>query len=224
VPDAGGEALTVVARLVAGDPDALGEAVERLRAGAVVAVPTDTVYGLAVDPLAPGAVERVFALKERPSEVALPVLVANWDQVGAVAGGLEPGALGLARRYWPGPLTLVVPRGPGFTVDLGGGTAGGWSVGVRWPDHPVIQALCLAVGPLAVTSANRHGAPPATSADQAVGWLAADSDLAAVLDAGVCDGVPSTVVECRGWAWRCLRQGGIPWDELRQGQGRRAPA
>jgi L-threonylcarbamoyladenylate synthase len=224
VPDAGGEALTVVARLDAGDPDALGEAVARLRAGAVVAVPTDTVYGLAVDPLVPGAVERVFVLKERPTEVALPVLVAGWDQVAAVAGELEPTALDLAQRYWPGPLTLVVARHPGFTVDLGGGKAGAWSVGVRWPDHPVIQALCLAVGPLAVTSANRHGGPPATSADQVVGWLPSDSELAAVLDGGVCDGVPSTVVECRGPACRCLRQGGIPWDELRQGQGRPAPA
>jgi L-threonylcarbamoyladenylate synthase len=214
----------VVVWLDGGDPDALTEAAALLRAGAAVAVPTDTVYGLAVDPLVPGAVERVFALKQRPTEVALPVLVAGWDQVAAVAGELEPSALALAQRYWPGPLTLVVPRGPEFTVDLGGEAAGAWSVGVRWPDHPIIQALCLAVGPLAVTSANRHGAPPATTAGQAEGSWPADPSLAGVVDAGVCDGVPSTVVECRGPAWRCLRQGGIPWEELRQRLEGRAPA
>jgi len=213
-----------VVRLDGGDPDALGEAAQLLRAGAVVAVPTDTVYGLAVDPLAPGAVARVFALKDRPTEVPVPVLVASWDQVETVAGVLGPAARGLAERYWPGPLTLVVPRRKGFAVDLGGGPSGRWTVGVRWPDHPVVRALCLVVGPLAVTSANRHGGPPATTAAEAVASFPSGDELAAVVDGGVCGGPPSTVVECRGPASRCLREGRIPWGEVRGAWSRPAPA
>jgi L-threonylcarbamoyladenylate synthase len=207
--------------LDARDPAGVARAVELLREGAVVAVPTDTVYGLAVDPFHPGAVEQVFALKERPASVPLPVLVAGPEQVEAVAGLLEAAARGLADRWWPGPLTLVVPRRRGFDVDLGGGPPGRFTVGVRWPDHPVVRALCQAVGPLAVTSANPHGRPPATTAAQVVadlagagGPAAAGALLGAVLDGGVCDGVPSTVVECRGPATRCLREGAVPWAEM----------
>ena len=143
---------------------ALREAAAALADGAVVAVPTDTVYGLAVDPAQPDAVERLFALKGRPADVPLPILVAGPEQVAQVAGHLEVAAQALAERYWPGPLTLVVPRRPGFTVDLGGPAAARQTVGVRRPDHPVVVALCEMLGPLAVTSANLHGEEPATSA------------------------------------------------------------
>jgi L-threonylcarbamoyladenylate synthase len=200
--------------LLAADPQDVVTAAEALAAGGVVAVPTDTVYGLAVDPSRRGAVDRLFALKERPGEVPVPVLVAGWEQVAAVAGPLGSAAASLADRWWPGPLTLVVPRHPAFTADLGGAPASRWTVGVRWPDHPIILALCRAVGPLAVTSANRHGDPPATTAAGVARTFAGDARLDAVLDGGTCDGVPSTVVECRGPASRCLRDGGVPWDEL----------
>lgn len=203
--------------LEAGDPAAVDRVADLLRAGGVVCVPTDTVYGLAVDPRLPGAVERVFALKERPAAVALPVLVASAGQVEEVAGGLEAAARGLADRWWPGPLTLVVPRHPAFDADLGGGPRGRWTVGVRWPDHPVVRALCLAVGPLAVTSANTHGKPPASTATEAVTAFADGGLLEVVLDGGVCTGLPSTVVECRGPASRCLREGRIPWAEIGRG-------
>jgi tRNA threonylcarbamoyl adenosine modification protein (Sua5/YciO/YrdC/YwlC family) len=203
--------------LEASDPEAVDRVIGLLRGGAVVAVPTDTVYGLAVDPGQADAVERVFALKERPAEVALPVLVGSAGQVEEVAEPLEPAARGLAERFWPGPLTLVVPRRRGFDVDLGGGPRGRWTVGVRWPDHPVVRALCLAVGPLAVTSANSHGKPPATTAAEVATAFADDGSLAAVLDGGPCAGLPSTVVECRGPASRCLREGRIPWDEIGRG-------
>jgi L-threonylcarbamoyladenylate synthase len=203
--------------LEADDPGALERAVALLRDGEVVAVPTDTVYGLAVDPRLPEAVERVFALKERPAAVALPILVGSAEQVEVVAGVLESAARGLADRWWPGPLTLVVPRKRGFDADLGGGPTGRWTVGVRWPDHPVVRALCLAVGPLAVTSANPHGRPPATTADEVAGAFVGAGSLAAVLDGGVCAGLPSTVVECRGPASRCLREGRIPWAEVGRG-------
>jgi L-threonylcarbamoyladenylate synthase len=190
--------------------------------GAVVAVPTDTVYGLAVDPAQPEAVARLFALKGRPTEVPLPVLVAGPEQVAMVAGRLESAAQHLADRYWPGPLTLVVPRRRGFAVDLGGPPAARHTVGVRRPDHPVIVALCELLGPLAVTSANLHGAPPATTADQVVRAFADVEEPRLVLDGGPCDGIPSTVVECRGPASRCLREGALPWADM-HGRGRTGP-
>jgi L-threonylcarbamoyladenylate synthase len=201
----------VVVRLDAGDPVELERAAEMLAAGMVVAIPTDTVYGLAVDPSQPGGIARIFGLKRRPSEMALPVLVAGWDQVEAVAGSLEPAAQELADRFWPGPLTLVVPRAPGFGADLGGPPEADRTVGVRWPDHTAVRALCAVVGPLAVTSANRHGKPPATLAQEVISVFSVDDRLSAVVDGGVCDGVPSTVVECEGEESRCLRRGGIPW-------------
>jgi L-threonylcarbamoyladenylate synthase len=214
----------VASLLPAQDPAAVARAAELLRDGAVVAVPTDTVYGVAADPFQAGAVERLFALKERPVSVAIPVLVAGPEQVESVAGDLEPAARELADRYWPGALTLVVPRRRGFDVDLGGGSSGRWTVGVRWPDHPVIRALCRAVGPLAVTSANAHGRPPATSAKEVLAAFEAPLAgpppavrLAAVVDGGVCDGLPSTVVECRGPASRCLREGALPWGVVQGG-------
>jgi len=202
----------VIAQLHASDPVDVGKAADLLAAGMVVAIPTDTVYGLAVDPSQPGAVDRVFALKKRPGDVALPVLVTGWGQVEMVAGTLEGAAQGFADQYWPGPLTLVVPRRGRFRADLGGELAASWTVGLRWPDHPVVQALCTAIGPLAVTSANRHAEPPATSAEDVIVAFTGDDRLSAVLDGGVCDGAPSTVVECRGPVSRCLREGAIRWD------------
>ncbi len=199
------------------DAESLALAVSALRAGAVVAVPTDTVYGLAVDPAQVAAVASLFALKERPSEVALPVLVDGREQVAAVAGPLDSAAEHLAGRYWPGPLTLVVPRRRTFTIDLGGPPSARRTVGVRWPDHPVVRALCRQLGPLAVTSANLHGVPPATRAEDVARIFAGQDELAVILDGGVCDGTPSTVVECRGPALHCLREGSIPWRELMVG-------
>jgi tRNA A37 threonylcarbamoyladenosine synthetase subunit TsaC/SUA5/YrdC len=180
-------------------------------------------------------VKRVFALKARPAAVALPVLVGGWDQVELIAGTLPLSARDLADRHWPGALTLVVPRNRGFTADLGGRESPPFTVGVRWPAHPVIQALCAIAGPVAVTSANRHGEAPFTAAQQvASAFPRADSEIGAqarweiglqeeelgdlgvgiVLDAGTCDGTPSTVVECRGPASRCLRDGALRWSTL----------
>jgi tRNA threonylcarbamoyl adenosine modification protein (Sua5/YciO/YrdC/YwlC family) len=185
-----------------------------LRRGGVVAVPTDTVYGLAADPSLPEAVAGLFALKQRPTDVPLPVLVASRHQVAEIAGPLEPAARHLADRFWPGPLTLVVPRLATFKADLGGPTAARRTVGVRLPDHPFMRALCQAVGPLAVTSANPHGAPPAVSAHQVTTAFPGADPLVLVVDGGICDGTPSSVVECRGPASRGLREGALPWAEL----------
>ena len=203
----------------AGDAGALRSAAGALADGDIVAVPTDTVYGLAADPTQPEALARLFALKGRPDDVPLPVLVAGPGQVELVAGALEVAAAKLADRFWPGPLTLVVPRRPGFTVDLGGPVAARQTVGVRWPDHPVVVALCELLGPLAVTSANLHGAAPATTAAGVDDTFAGRGQPVVILDGGTCDGVPSTVVECRGPASRCLREGALAWDLLHAASG-----
>jgi L-threonylcarbamoyladenylate synthase len=194
-------------------------AVEALRQGQVVAIPTDTVYGLAVDPMQPGAVERIFALKDRPVDVALPLMVAGAGQLKVTTGSLDTAAGKLAHRFWPGPLTLVVPRARGFSVDLGGPPSARRTVGVRWPAHALVELICAEVGPLAVTSANLHGRPPATSATEVDASFAGLDGLALVLDGGTCDGTPSTVVECRGPACRCLREGAISWDEILRAPG-----
>jgi L-threonylcarbamoyladenylate synthase len=198
-------------------PGAIGSVVEALRLGQVVAIPTDTVYGLAVDPARPEAVARLFALKERPTQVALPVLVGSWEQVDALCGPLTPTARRLADRHWPGPLTLVVSRSPAFVADLGGDPDARSTVGIRWPDHGTVQRLCESLGPLAVTSANRHGRPPATTAEAVAEEFGGADPPAVILDGGVCDGRPSTVVECLGGDIRCLREGAIAWSELSGG-------
>jgi L-threonylcarbamoyladenylate synthase len=204
------------------DAEGLALAVAALESGSVVGVPTDTVYGLAVDPTHPDAVDRLFALKQRPTDAALPVLVGGPEHVSLIAGPLDSAAHHLAERFWPGPLTLVVPRRRSFTVDLGGPRSSVQTVGVRWPDHDLVRTLCQSLGPLAVTSANLHGARPATSAQQVAEAFEGSGALAVVLDGGRCDGIPSTVVECRGPAFRCLREGAIPWADL-HGRRQRGP-
>ena len=206
------------------DPELVDRVSAALNRGSVVALPTDTVYGLAVDASRPEAVASLFALKGRPRDVPLPVLVGSWSQVASVAGELDSAAAHLTARYWPGPLTVVVPRATGFAVDLGGPPSARRTVGIRWPAHPLVTALCRRLGPLAVTSANRHGREPATTAEEVAAAFAGPRPPAVIVDGGPCRGVPSTVVECRGPATRCLREGGIPWAEIRTGPAERPPA
>jgi len=151
-------------------------------------------------------------------------VVGRREQVGPITGPLHGSARRLADRYWPGPLTLVVPRAEGFDADLGGPPAAQRTVGVRWPDHPLIQALCRELGPLALTSANLHGAAPATTALDVERAFPGARHLAVVLDGGLCDGTPSTVVECVGTATRCLREGAIPWATLSDPDADRTPS
>ncbi|MCU1381158.1 MAG: threonylcarbamoyl-AMP synthase, partial [Acidimicrobiales bacterium] len=184
----------------------IDEVVEALLAGLPVVLPTDTVYGLAVDPSRPGATERLFAIKERPVAAALPVLVADVDQALALAGDLPASARLLAERFWPGGLTLVVPRRPGLGYDLGG--VDDATIGVRVPDHDVVREVARRVGPLAATSANLHGRPtPETAAEVAT---ALGDGVALVLDGGRCAGAPSTVVSCTVEGVHVLREGRVP--------------
>jgi L-threonylcarbamoyladenylate synthase len=195
----------------ASDPAAVDEAVRLLRAGEVVAVPTDTVYGVAVDPFQPGAADRLFVAKERPKDVALPVLVAAADDLDRlVEGAVDPLARKLVDRFWPGALTLVLPRKADLRgLDLGGDPA---TIGVRCPDHRLVRELCREVGPLATTSANRHREP--TPPDAAGVAAALGDGVALVLDGGVCAGDPSTVVSILGDEVRILREGRIPATDL----------
>src|SRR5215217_3942048 len=189
--------------------DAVEEAVLALAAGQPIGIPTDTVYGLAVDPYRPGATDRVFAAKRRPREVSLPVLVSGVDQALSITTAVPDLALRLMDRYWPGPLTIVIPAKPGLGADLGDDEL---TVGVRLPDHPVPRALCAAAGPLATTSANRHGEPPLTTAEEVAASFG--DAVPVVLDGGSCAGSPSTVVDCTRPSLTLLREGRLPWAEL----------
>ena len=186
------------------------EAAEKaLRAGQLVAIPTDTVYGLAADAFHTGAADRLFAAKRRPRDVDLPVLVAGIDQVDELAVGVPDGARALMDRFWPGALTLVLPRNPDVTADLGDDEA---TIGLRCPDHELARELCRRVGPLATTSANLHGQPTATTAAEVEALFG--TTVPVVLDGGTCAGSPSTVLDCTGEEPKLLREGRIPWSDI----------
>jgi tRNA threonylcarbamoyl adenosine modification protein (Sua5/YciO/YrdC/YwlC family) len=198
-------------------PAGVDEAVAALLAGLVVVLPTDTVYGVATAISVPGSSAALFAVKERPTTVALPVLCADEASARSLAGALPPGAEALMARCWPGPLTVVVPRRPGLSLDLGG--TDDTTVGLRVPDAEVVRTIAARTGPLACTSANRHGAPTPETAAAAAAELG--PGVAAVVDGGRLSGAPSTVV---GWVddeLRILRHGALPVavleDVLRQG-------
>jgi tRNA threonylcarbamoyl adenosine modification protein (Sua5/YciO/YrdC/YwlC family) len=196
-----------------GDEAALDEAVVALKAGKVVAMPTDTVYGLAVDPRCRGATGLLFALKRRPTALELPVLVSGVVQAEALGGpdGLSPVAHRLAGRFWPGSLTIVVPRRSDLGWDLGGDDG---TIGLRCPAHAAARRLCERVGPLATTSANRHGEPPITTAAALAEEFG--EQVTSIVDGGVCDATPSTVVDVTSDEVRCLRDGSVPWNQIRR--------
>ena len=191
-----------------GAPDAgvVAEAAAVLAAGGVVVLPTDTVYGLAASPSVAGATRRLFALKGRSADVPLAVLCADAESALALA---DPAAVTaavrrLARRLWPGPLTLVLPRRAGLGYALGEPST---TVGVRCPAHPLVRALAATAGPLATTSANLHGQPTPEEAGDVAAVLG--DGVALVLDGGPCTGAPSTVVDATGPALVTLRAGAV---------------
>jgi len=186
----------------------LDAAIEALAAGLVIAIPTDTLYGLACDPLIPGATHRLFAAKRRPHDIELPVLAADVNQARPLAHWLPPV---LVERYWPGALTIVVKRSIAFAEpDLGGNPT---TVGLRVPEHQVVRDLCAKAGPLAVSSANHHGERTPTDA-AGVRQLFTEEEVAVVVDGGTCEGEPSTVVDCTGPGLVLLREGRIPFAEI----------
>ena len=185
---------------------ALAIAAAALRAGEVVLVPTDTVYGLAA--LTPGATEHLFVLKGRPADRRVAVLVADRPAAESLAASV-PAALGeLMDAHWPGPLTVVLPRPPADGPRLGGDAG---TVGVRCPDHTWLRRLLWEVGPLATTSANRHARPTPADAADVLADLCPRGDagarIAAAVDGGPCRGEASTVVAWRNGRLEIIRPG-----------------
>ncbi len=195
--------MTTTQVLPAG-PEAIIRAVEILKAGGVVAFPTDTVYGLGALAFDVKAIERLYDIKDRAQTKAIAVLIASADDMALIADQPSTAALRLARRFWPGPLTIVVPRNPKVPEALSHNA----TIGVRVPDHAVAQALLAAAGPMGVTSANLSGQPNTVTAEQVLAQLDGRIDL--LIDGGQTPGdTPSTVVDMTGAAARVLRVGPV---------------
>ena len=198
-------------RVVSGDEAGIALAVEALRAGGVVALPTDTVYGLAVALPTPGGVERLFEVKRRPPDKGIVLLLADAAQASTV-GAMTPMAVALGATFWPGGLTVIVPRHTDVPLpaSLTGGAA---TIGLRVPDHAVPRALAAGVGPLPTTSANRSGLPEGRDAAEIATQIGADVDL--IVDGGPSAGGPaSTVVDCTGDRPVILRAGAIEPEQV----------
>ena len=195
-------------------PDSLPRALEILRGGGLVAFPTDTVYGVGSLAFKAAAVESIYAAKNRPNEKAIPVLLGGAEDLAKVVASIPPMALTLAARFWPGPLTLVVPKHP----DLPEAVSATATVGVRVPDHPAARRLLQAAGPMAVTSANLSGQASPSTAEEVFEQLSGCITL--ILDGGrTPGGVPSTVVDCAGAEPKILREGPVPWGEIARALG-----
>ncbi len=182
-----------------------------VKTGGVVAIPTDTLYGLAADPFNANAVRRLFQIKRRDPERAIPLIAANAAQVRLMLGELPHDARRLAARFWPGPLTLVVSApatlAHGVADDRG-------TVGVRVPNHPAVCAFAAACGvPLTATSANISGLPATADPEEVVRQLGAELD--GLLDSGsTTGGLPSTIVDVTTTAPTLIRAGAVAWERI----------
>lgn len=181
----------------------IDDAVVAIKGGLVVGIATDTVYGLVADPTLADAAASLARAKGRSTDVPLQVLVSGIDQAVSL-GEWSPEALRVAACVWPGAATLVVPRRAGLDLHLGGD---GITVGIRWPAHLLTVELCARCGPLAATSANRHGEPPLVTAAEVA--EAFSEEVAVVIDGGRCPGSASTVVDLTGETPRVLRAGAV---------------
>ena len=194
-------------RIVPDDMAGREAAVQVLRAGGIVALPTDTVYGVAVALDTSGGVARLFNVKRRSPEKGIMLLLDDAAQAGSI-GEMGPAATALADACWPGGLTVVVPRRPDVALPAAL-TGGAPTIGLRVPDHAAPRALARGVGPLPTTSANVSGLPEARDATEILDQLGDAVDL--ILDGGLAHGGPaSTVVDCTGPTPVVLRVGAVP--------------
>lgn len=181
------------------------------RSGLVV-LPTDTVYGLAADAFDPAGVRRLLRAKGRGRSKPTPVLIGSADTLRALATNINADVRALSQHFWPGALTLICRQQPSLRWDLGDSRS---TVAIRMPDHADALALLVDNGPLAVSSANLTGRPPATTIEEAQEQLGEAVDV--YLDAGPTPGpVPSTIVDATGDVLRLVREGAVPLDDLRE--------
>jgi len=196
--------------LLSANAESLQTAFDILQRGGLVAFPTDTVYGVGALAFDGKAVESIYAAKDRPIEKAIPVLIADADDMEKIGIDIPDIAYQLAARFWPGPLTVVVPKKPTLPESVSATE----TVGVRVPDHEVARALLRAAGPMAVTSANISGQPSPSTAQEVLAQLGGRIDL--ILDSGTTPGgVPSTLVDCMGEEIRILRKGPISLEDIK---------
>ena len=197
----------------------LTAAAQAVRAGRLVVLPTDTVYGLGCDAFSSTAVKALLAAKHRGPDMPVPVLVGSWSTIDGLVLGVPAAARSLIEAFWPGGLSIVLPHAPSLSWDLGS-TKG--TVMLRMPLHPVALELLREVGPMAVSSANISGRPPASSAAEAQEQLASSVDL--YLDGGP-SGAPvaSTIVDLTGSEPRILREGEITRQQVGEVLEREVP-
>jgi L-threonylcarbamoyladenylate synthase len=189
--------------------NAITSALEVLHAGGLVAFPTDTVYGVGALAFDGIAVESIYVAKERPVEKAIPVLIGDSSDLSQVAEEIPMLAARLIARFWPGPLTVLVPKKPSLPAVISATS----TIGVRVPDHEVARALLRLAGPTAVTSANISSQPSPTTAEDVMVQLG--GRIALIIDGGrTLGGVPSTLVDCTGTEIQILREGPLAKERL----------
>ena len=191
------------------DPQAISLALRILRAGGLVAFPTDTVYGVGALAFGQAAIEAIYVAKDRPLEKAIPILIGDVEDLEKVAVDIPMAARRLAARFWPGPLTIILPK----RADLPPAVSATATVGVRVPDHSVARALLRAAGPMAVTSANLSGRESPRSAGEVMAQLGGRIPL--ILDGGETPGgVPSTLADVTGAEPVILRAGPVTLEQI----------
>ena len=193
------------------NPQSAEIAQEVLQAGGVIAIPTDTVYGIACLVNKRDGIQRLYAIKERELIKAIPVLIGTLEQTSSITASFPSAEYALSQHFWPGALTLVMNKNPDLPFELTSYP----TVGVRMPDHDWLRSLLLSCGPLAATSANISGQPSLPTAQEVLNEL--NDRVALLIDGGTCaGGIPSTVIDCTLTPVKVLREGGIPESAIRR--------